>query len=78
MKRRPPKVTQQAERIIAELHGGTHWSQIGGRKLHHSLLVVFNLYEWYRLICWFDNGTLVRQKVLSHQDYNSYASNTRR
>ncbi|MEO0374129.1 MAG: hypothetical protein AAF329_05760 [Cyanobacteria bacterium P01_A01_bin.17] len=78
MKRLPEKVINQANRIKASLSSGVHWSQLGGRKLHNHVLVVFELRQYYRLLCWFEESTLNRSKVLSHEAYNSYAANTRR
>ena len=78
MKRLPAKVIQQASPIVEALKNGTHWSQIGGRRLKHSIIVAFELRQEYRLICWFEEGELQRHKLLSHEAYNYYASNTRR
>ncbi|MGR3279138.1 ParE family toxin-like protein [Acaryochloris marina NIES-2412] len=78
MKRFPQDVLNQASKIHAALENGIHWSQIGGRRHNHSKHIVFNLKHWYRLVCWQTNQSSLRIKVMTHERYNTFASNTHR
>ncbi|MEM6837889.1 MAG: hypothetical protein AAF609_13650 [Cyanobacteria bacterium P01_C01_bin.120] len=75
----PQRIISKSEDIWQALLAGQHWSQIGGRKLQcRNDIVVFNLPSWYRLVCWIKEGLPSHSELMSHQRYNSFASNTRR
>lgn len=76
-KRLRADVTKKAEALLKKLKAGQHWSRIGGHKLHDA--VAFELPGRHRLLCWFEeNEGLKKREAMTHEDYNKYASNTRR
>lgn len=79
MKRLPPNVVQKETRIRAALARGVHWSQLGGHKMAFDKnMISFPLPSWYRLVCWFSGGQPYRIRTMTHEEYNSFASNTKR
>ena len=73
----PKHVQAKVLRLKQQLESGSHWSQIGGRKLTDTdLQVVFELPSYYRLVCWYRGEALYRMKAVSHERYNTLVKNT--
>ena len=75
-KRLCPTVVKRVESLIQKLRKGCHWSHLGGYRLHGA--VVFKLPSAHRLVCQFNGEALRCYEAMPHQEYDSFASNTRR
>lgn len=65
----PRHVVEAAREKLAELEAGKKWQDVGGKKVGPSTLSV-PLPSWYRLVCLYEDGTVVPVQAVSHETYN--------
>lgn len=75
----PKPIVRKARAIIAQLSQGKPYYQLGGKKLRsqHNMIRI-PVTRNYRMLCQQIQGKVVPLKVMSHEDYNPIARNTRR
>ena len=68
----PQRVGDQAIRIAESLVSGTHFRELGGRRMHHDRTIVrLDVTGFYRLVAFEDRvGRLHDFQLMSHETYN--------
>jgi hypothetical protein len=66
----PRHVVEAAREKIAALEDGAKWQEVGGKKVGPSTISV-PLPSWYRLVCLYDDGSVVPVDAMSHESYNT-------
>lgn len=75
----PKNVVLRAREIMTSLERGGHPSTYQGKHFHFDRdLIRISLPQNYRLLCRREGDRFLPQAVLTHEAYNSVASNTRR
>ncbi|WOD38387.1 hypothetical protein [Nodosilinea sp. E11] len=75
----PTHVVQKSRHIIDELEIGRHFGKLGGKRMIFDKSVIrIPVGLRYRMLCREERGRITPLMVLSHEDYNAYASNRRR
>lgn len=79
LRRLPKPIVIKSRDILAELQTGTHFKTLGGKRMKPDRTVVrIPVGHRYRMICRDYQGQITPLSVLSHEDYNTYASNPHR
>jgi hypothetical protein len=74
----PRHVVMKARRICRDLSQGTHFKHLGGSRFKFDRTIIrIPVGGRYRMLCRDTPGQIVPWQVLSHEDYNAYASNKR-
>lgn len=75
----PDRIVRKARRILARLDDGTPYSELGGKRLVHNRKVIrIPVTPSYRMLCEDNDGCIQPKEVISHEQYNSIARNTKR
>ncbi len=74
----PVNIRKKAMRIIRRIEGGTPYWRLGGKRLQVDRNVVSLpvTYRW-RIIARFEDGSIVPERILSHEAYNGYRKHKR-
>lgn len=74
----PRHVIEKARSILSDLQQGQHFTALKGKRMMFDRTVVrIPVGHRYRLLCREHHGQLTPWRVLSHEEYNAYASNKR-
>lgn len=74
----PTHVVKKSRDIIGELEKGRHFQKLSGKRMQFDKSVVrIPVGLRYRMLCREEKGRITPLMVLSHEDYNAYASNRR-
>jgi hypothetical protein len=74
----PKYVVTKARNICRDLSQGTHFKHLGGSRFKFDRTIIrIPVGGRYRMLCRDTEGQILPWQVLSHEDYNAYASNRR-
>ncbi|QQE65869.1 hypothetical protein GFS31_25610 [Leptolyngbya sp. BL0902] len=74
----PRHVVEKARSILQDLQQGEHFKTLKGKRMIFDRTVIrIPVGHRYRLLCREHNGQLLPWRVISHEEYNAYASNKR-
>jgi hypothetical protein len=75
----PPAVVKKSRKILGALAAGTPYHQLSGSKMRFDpTLIRIPVGYHYRMLCRQESNQVVPLSVLTHEQYNSIASNTKR
>jgi hypothetical protein len=74
----PSHVVEKARSILRDLDQGQHFTALKGKRMMFDRRVIrIPVGHRYRLLCREQDGHLFPWRVMTHEDYNAYASNKR-
>lgn len=74
----PHHVIEKARSILQDIQQGEHFKTLKGKRMIFDRTVIrIPVGHRYRLLCREQGGQLLPWRVLSHEEYNAYASNKR-